>query len=104
MSWQFKEATLLRQLDNGTIISNRDEGLLYVKLVNMRSGEEKKGTVYYLNYVTNFDTQTARVFCQYMGYDVKKPTHGYRPSFKYVPSLVFSHIESECMSFVYRSL
>ena len=78
--WEFKDATLVRQLDNGTVASNGDEGLLFVTLVSNKTGEERRGTVCR----NDFNTNAARLFCQSMGYDVRDGVWGRRPSYKYV--------------------
>ena len=78
--WEFKEAALIRQLDNGTVVQTGDEGLLYVTFVNKQTREERRGTVcrHY------FNTQAARLFCQNMGYEVEEGVWGSYPDYKYV--------------------
>ena len=78
--WELKEATLLRQLDNGTVVQTGDEGLLYVTLVTKQTREERQGTVC----GDMFNTQAARLFCQNMGYEVEEGFWGRNPVFKYV--------------------
>ena len=62
--WQYKEATLIQQLENGTVVENQKEGLLYVTLVTKQTEEEKRATVC----DAEFDWSTANIFCQNMGY------------------------------------
>ena len=78
--WEFKEATLIRQLDNGTVGQIGDEGLLYVTVVNEKTREERRGTVCH----DGFNTQAARLFCQNMGYEVEEGVWGSYPDYKYV--------------------
>ena len=78
--WEFKEATLIRQLDNGTVVQTGDEGLLYVTLVTKQTREERRGTVC----DDEFNTQAARLFCQNMGYEVEEGVWGSDPDYKYV--------------------
>ena len=78
--WEFKEATLIRQLDNGTVVQTGDEGLLYVTLVTRQTREERRGTVC----DDEFNTQAARLFCQNMGYEAEEGVWGKNPVFKYV--------------------
>ena len=78
--WEFKEATLMRQLDNGTVVQTGDEGLLYVTLVTKQTREERRGTVCH----DEFNTQAARLFCQNMGYEVEEEVWGSNPDYKYV--------------------
>ena len=78
--WEFKEATLIRQLDNGTLVQTGDEGLLYVTLVTKETREERRGTVC----DDEFNKQAARLFCQNMGYEVEEGVWGGNPVFKYV--------------------
>ena len=76
--WEFKEATLIRQLDNGNLFQTGDEGLLYVTLLSRETGEERRGTVC----LDKFNTQAARLFCQNMGYEVEEGVWG--SHYKYV--------------------
>ena len=78
--WEFKEATLIRQLDNGNLVQTGDEGLLYVTLVSRETGEERRGTVCH----DGFNTQAARLFCQKMGHEVEEGVWGSHPDYKYV--------------------
>ena len=78
--WEFKEATLMRQLDNGTVVQTGDEGLLYVTLVTKQTREERRGTVCH----DKFNMQAARLFCQNMGYEVEEGAWGSNPDYKYV--------------------
>ena len=78
--WEFKEAILIRQLDNGTVVQTGDEGLLYVTLVNQQTREERRGTVCH----NKFNTQAARLFCQNMGYEVEEGVWGSHPDYNYV--------------------
>ena len=78
--WEFKEATLIRQLDNGTVVQTGDEGLLYVTLVTKQTREERQGTVC----DDMFNTQASRLFCQNMGYEVEEGVWGSHPDYKYV--------------------
>ena len=78
--FEFKEATLIRQLDDGTVVQTEDEGLLFVTLVNKQTREERRGTVC----DDNFNTQAVRLFCQNMGYDVEEGVWGSHPDYKYV--------------------
>ena len=78
--WEFKEATLMRQLDNGTVVQTGDEGLLYVTLVNKQTREERQGTVCH----DKFNTQAARLFCQNIGYEVEEGGWGSHFNYKYV--------------------
>ena len=78
--WEFKEATLMRQLDNGTVDQTGNEGLLYVTLVNRQTREVRRGTVC----DDKFNTQAARLFCQNMGYEVEEGVWGSHPDYKYV--------------------
>ena len=76
----------MRQLDNGTLIPNGDEGLLYVTIKSNRTGEELTGTV---SSFSGFSLYAARLFCQKMGYHVKEPGWGnlYKSAstYKYIP-------------------
>ena len=78
--WEFKEATLMRQLDNGTVVQTGDEGLLYVTLVTKQTREERRGTVCH----DKFNTQAARLFCQNMGHEVEGGVLGSHPDYEYV--------------------
>ena len=78
--WEFKGATLIRQLDDGTVVQTGDEGLLYVTLVTKQTREERRGTVC----DDKFNTQAARLFCQNMGYEVEEGVLGSHPDYKYV--------------------
>ena len=78
--WEFKEAALIRQLDDGTVVQTGDEGLLYVTLVIKQTREERRGTVCH----DRFNTQAARLFCQNMGYEVEEGVWGSHPDYKYV--------------------
>ena len=78
--WEFKGATLIRQLDNGTLVQTGDEGLLYIKLVSKQTREERRGTVCH----DKFNTQAARLFCQNMGHEVEEGVWGSHPNYKYV--------------------
>ena len=60
--WEFKKATLLQQLDNGTVVETRKEGTLLVTLADKRTGEEKRGRVC----IDNFKGQAVRLVCQSM--------------------------------------
>ena len=77
--WEFKEATLVRQLENGTVALNGDEGLLYVTLVSNKTGEERRGTVC----DDHFNINAARLFCESMGYRVRNGVWGSHSSYKY---------------------
>ena len=80
--WEFKEANLVRHY-NGDLVPSGDEGLLYVTIVNHKTGDEKSGTVCS---TTSFNVHTAGVFCQHMGYNVKEPYLGINLQVnKYVP-------------------
>ena len=78
--WEFKEATLIRQLNNGTVVQTGDEGLLYVTLVTKQTREERRGTVC----GDEFNTQAARLFCQNMGHVVEEGDWGSHLDYKYV--------------------
>ena len=78
--WEFKEASLIKQLDNGTIVQTGDEGLLYVTLVNNQTKEEIRGTVCH----DQFNTYAARLFCENMGHEVEEGVWGSDPDYKYV--------------------
>ena len=78
--WEFKVATLIRQLDNGTVVQTEDEGLLSVTLFSKQTREERRGTVCH----DKFNTQAARLFCQNMGYLVEEGVWGSHPNYKYV--------------------
>ena len=64
--WEFKEATLIRELDDGTVVPNGEEGLLFVTLISKQTGEERRGTVC----DDGFKKQAAQLFCRSMGYRV----------------------------------
>ena len=72
---KFKEGTLIRQLDNGTVVQTGDEGLLFVTLVSQQTGEETRGTVCH----DDFNWQAVRLFCHHMGYKIEEGDHGSRP-------------------------
>ena len=78
--WEFKGATLIREFDNGTVVPNRDEGLLFVTLISKQTGEERRGTVC----DDGFKKQAAQLFCQSMGYHVEDPPWESRQNYKYV--------------------
>ena len=80
--WEFKGATLVRQLENGTVAQTGDEGLLYVTVAHKVTGEERRGTVC----DDGFSRQTAVLFCQSMGYNVlNRVNWGSDRTDKYVP-------------------
>ena len=80
--WEFKEARLIRELNNTVFVSNQDEGLLHVTLVVNHTGEEKNGTVCGSS---RFGQLTAQLLCQSMGFQIEKGVWGREPSYKYVP-------------------
>ena len=84
LGWEFKDATLVRQLDNGTVVPSGVEGLLYVTFVNKQSGEKMRGTVC----KDQFNKQAATLFCRHVGYQVKDPSWGFLSHFEYVPTWV----------------
>ena len=80
--WEFKEARLIREINDTVLVSNQDEGLLYVTLVFNHTGEEKSGTVCGSS---RFGKLTAQLLCKDMGYHIEKGVWGREPSYKYVP-------------------
>ena len=78
--WEYKDATLVRQLDNGTVIQSEDEGLLYATIVRKNTKEERRGTVC----DDDFDIHAARILCHNMGYQIKTGDWGSSPSYKYI--------------------
>jgi hypothetical protein len=82
--WEIKKSMLIRQLDNGTLIKNGYEGLLYVKLTSKKTGETMRGTVC----DHGFEKQAAKLFCRDMGYHAENGVWGSAPIYKYVAQLV----------------
>ena len=80
--WELKEANLIKQLDNGTLVPSGDEGLLQVTLVAKQTGEKMSGMVCDDDLV--FNQHATRLFCLNIGYQIKAGVWGRDPIDKYV--------------------
>ena len=76
------DVSLLKHSQNGTLFDGDKEGLLYLTLSHSSTLEEKKGTVCGEE---SIDINTAKLFCEAMGYPVRFGVWGSQPEFKYVP-------------------